>query len=222
MDPIKEAFSKAKEDINALKSQFETLSVDVLELKSLLSELNQHIKAQQAPSKQINPTDKSELTEPIANDPDFWAHKALKPHIYTISTRNEGVPTDRQTDQQTNTYSNNPPISPGKTDIGELLNSLDTYKKELRNKFKKLTKQEMLIFTTLYQLEEEGFVVDYPLISKKLSLSESSIRDYVQRIIKKDIPLDKIKENNKKIYLKIPSELKKMASISTLLQLREL
>jgi len=34
--------------------------------------------------------------------------------------------------------------------------------------------------------------------------------------------IDKIRENNKKIYLSIPQEVKKIASLNTLIQLREI
>jgi len=106
--------------------------------------------------------------------------------------------------------------------VSNLLESLDSIKKDLRQKFKRLTQQEMAVFSAIYQLEEEGFVVDYPLISQKLGLTESSIRDYIQRLIKKGVPLIKNKENNKKILLSISSELKKIASLNTIIQLREL
>jgi Mn-dependent DtxR family transcriptional regulator len=81
----------------------------------------------------------------------------------------------------------------------------------------------MLVFSTIYQLEEhypEG--VEYSQIALKLKLSPSSIRDYTQKLISKGIPLVKEKVNNKKILLKISSELKKIASLQTIIQLREL
>ena len=42
----------------------------------------------------------------------------------------------------------------------------------------------MLIFSTIYQLEEENITVDYPLLASKTTLSESSVRDYTQKLIK--------------------------------------
>ena len=81
----------------------------------------------------------------------------------------------------------------------------------------------MLVFSTLYQLEEQGELgIDYRKIALKLSLSESSIRDYVQRLVNKGIPIIKTKQNNKKITLVISKDLKKIASLSTILRLREL
>ena len=107
-------------------------------------------------------------------------------------------------------------------EVSKILASLDTLKKDLRHKFKNLTKQEMLVFSTLYQLQEENFTVDYSIIASKLNLSESSIRDYIQRIIQKGIPIQKNKENNKKILLSLSEDFKKIASLQTILQLREL
>ncbi len=106
--------------------------------------------------------------------------------------------------------------------VSQVLESLDSIKKELRQKFKRLTQQEMTVFSAIYQLEEEGFIVNYPMLSQKLQLTESSIRDYIQRLLKKGIPLVKNKENNKKILLSLSSELKRIASLSAIIQLREL
>ena len=182
---------------------------------------------------QIKPTKSKDPTDiPVYNLP----LKALKTLNLNTSIGNNRVPTDRQTDRQTDNSTgdngikvrlNNNPIYftadlNNLTDVSTVINSLDNLKKELRQKFKKLTKQEMLIFSTIYQLEDEGFSVNYSLISKKLNLTESSIRDYVQRLFKKGIPLQKTKENNKKIILSIPQELKKIASLDTILQLRDL
>lgn len=169
----------------------------------------------------------------------------LKTPISNISIGNRGVPADRQTNQQTDnkqeiTELNEPLIqhihhttrqpAPKSLEkeqkslesVSNILKSLDSIKKDLRQKFKRLTQQEMAVFSAIYQLEEEGFVVDYPLISQKLSLTESSIRDYIQRLIKKGVPLIKSKENNKKILLSISPELKKITSLTTIIQLREL
>ena len=164
-----------------------------------------------------------------------------------VSTGNQGVPTDRQTNQQTDRQIEEVRFNPqgdnenikeihfntenhlkqndklSKIDeVSRLLNSLDTLKKDLRLKFKKLTTQEMLVFSTIYQLQAQAFEVDYTLLSNKTNLSESSIRDYVQKLKKKEIPVDKIKHNNKKIILTISQDFKKIASLSTIISLREL
>ena len=143
------------------------------------------------------------------------------------STGNEGVPADRQTvrqtDQQTD-FSRENQLDKA----SELLSSLDSIKKEVRLKFKRLTEQELLVFSAIYQLEEEkkasneDYAIDYTLLSERLTLTESSIRDYIARLIKKGIPVEKTKINNKKVSLTISDSLKKIASLTTILHLREL
>src|SRR3989344_1308104 len=87
-------------------------------------------------------------------------------------------PEIRQTDRQTQEVR----LNRGETDkitdiekVSEILNSLDTIKKDLRQKFKKITPQEMLIFSTIYQLQEKGINSSYSLLSQKTGLSESPV-----------------------------------------------
>lgn len=141
-----------------------------------------------------------------------------------ISSGNQGASTDRQTDTSTDRQTQKilkkqeNPIE----NVSEILNSLDSIKKEIRLKFKRLTEQEILVFSTIYQLDEQLGHTDYQTLSKKLNLTESSIRDYVGRLIKKGIPVEKTKINNKNIYLSISKNLKKITTLSTILQLRDL
>jgi len=228
MDPIKEAFQKIKEDMNKLKE-------DIDSIRKTISLQQTDRPTTNTKNQTENPSQQTPNTSPTQNPTDNLSLKPLKTPISSISTGNEGVPTDRQTDQQTDNSTGNrgvkfaqsskPPHQSHLTklqNITEFLNSLDTIKKELRSKIKKLTNQEMLVFSTIYQLEEEGFIVDYSLLAQKLTLTESSIRDYSQRIIKKGLPLEKYKENNKKILLSIPQDLKKIATLNTIFQLREI
>ena len=143
--------------------------------------------------------------------------KPLNDKYLPISIGNEGVSTDRQTNRQTDKYLKN-----HLSNASELIDSLDSIKKELRLKFKRLTSQEILIFSALYQIEEEIGIADYKSISKKTNLTESSIRDYIRRLIIKGIPINKTKINNKSVQLSISSDLKKIASLSTIMQLIEL
>jgi hypothetical protein len=241
-DKIKDAFTKVKEDISELKHQLSNLSQEIYHLNLLLNEINmnksnkptnQPTLNQQTPLKyQFNPTDR-------LNEPSNYPLEALKSPNMGFSTGNRGVPTNRQTNQQTDRHIPFTAKNEEKTHfnsqdkdqnnsidrlqlISQTLESLDSIKKELRHQFKHLTAQEMLVFSTIYQLEDEGFIVDYPLIAGKLSLSESSIRDYVIKINKKHQLISKVKQNNKKVILKIPSELRQLASLQTLLTLREL
>jgi len=232
MENIKESFRRVKDDINLLKKEFDSLRLNLSETKEIIVEICGIIK------KIDNKTQKNQILA-IENDP---IHKQEIPTIQQktpthdsvfkpsnnqnlpISIGNGGVPTDkqtnRQTDKQTIIYNKNQEES--FKDAFDLIDSLDNIKKEIRLKFKRLTNQEFLVFSTLYQLDEEFGHSDYKMISQKLNLSESSIRDYIGRLIKKSVPIEKNKLNNKNINLFISKNFKKIASLQTILQLREI
>ena len=169
---------------------------------------------------------------PTHNPAHNTPYKPLEAQNSYISTGNGGVPTDRQTDRQTDTSplinaqkqpKKQPEIEMNSIEkASEILSSLDSIKKELRIKFKALTEQEIAVFSTIYQLEGENNNIDYKFLSQKLNLTESSIRDYVGRLIKKGVPIDKEKINNKTILLRISPNLRRIASLDTILRLREL
>ena len=153
-----------------------------------------------------------------------------------ISTGNEGVSTDRQTVRQTDNYTQNIPqnaqnnrslpqnsIESNISEAREILDSLDQIKRQIRLQFKRVTTQEMAVFSTIYQLEEQNpEQVTYNNIALKLGLSQSSIRDYVQRMMTKGIPIKKQKVNNRQIILSISDDLRRIASLNTIVKLREL
>lgn len=225
MDQIKEAFRKVKEDMDSLKEELNSLKMQLRDLRISLDKpiLYENKPAINPANPPLNPTYSNLI--PTHNPP----FNPLKPLISGISSGNEGVPTDKQTNQQTNqqidkSSYNQEEVSKKDSilDAVKILDSLDNLKKEIRLKFKRLTDQEMVVFSSIYQgCEEEGFT-DYKTLSQKLKLTESSIRDYVGRIIKKGVPVEKIKVNNKNIQLIISPNLKKITSLSTILQLREL
>ena len=86
--------------------------------------------------------------------------------------------------------------------------SLNTLKKELNTRFRALTKQELLVFLTIYQLEEEKGSTTYLDLARTLTLSEGCIRSYVTSLIKKGLPLIKTKLNNRIVSLSTPKELR--------------
>jgi len=250
-DSIKDAFFRVKSDIISLKEEINQLREDIStnreqmqEICEILKQLNEktenlteeyenyRTKAQfQTDFYKFNtPTQGQEISaNPTHNPAIQHILEPLKSQNLGISTGNEGVPTDKQTNQQTDKQqvkSSHNLIKEGDKDsIGkasELLDSLDNIKKELRLKFKRLTDQEILVFSVVYQLDEEKGFSDYKTISKRLNLTESSIRDYIGRLIKKGIPVEKKRLNNKNIQLTVSPNLKKIASLSTILKLRDL
>lgn len=250
-DKIKEAFQKVKEDMSSLRKQLDAIALEITSLKRTLPKTDKPTDTQtdnnSIQTLPLSNQTPAQTNQTIAEIPqNKQPLEASKWQNDDISTGNRGVQTDRQTNQQTDRQtgnykyqtaselqSTNPPqkFALNKTSedpitriekVAEVINSLDALKKDLRKQFKLLTSQEMLVFSTIYQLTDQAFDVDYSLLSKKTNLSESSIRDYVQKIIKKEIPLEKTRENNKHILLTIPPEFKRMASLETISTLRNL
>ena len=238
MDKIQEAFRKIKQDILFLNEEIKILKENMTDLTNILKENNlkktQYNNRDNSAFRHINKTNPTNLTT------HNYSLKPLNNQNLTISTGNQGVTTDRQTDRQTDqhtslSYGNLKNLSYGgpgdfphrnskdsmESDL-EILNSLDNIKKGIRLKFKALTEKEFIIFSTIYQLEEELGHTDYKTLSENLSLTESSIRDYVGRLINKGIPVEKNKINNKNIQLKISDNLRKIAPLNTIFQLRDI
>ncbi len=229
MDNIKEAFIRVREDIENLKFELDDLRLFISETKEKMKETSELInkldlkisvdKIKKIPDNEIN---KQTDRQKDFSDPKIL--KTLRQEITPLNSQNTGISignggvqtdrqTDRQTDQQTQNELNN---------AINILNSLDNFKKELRLKFKRLTTQEILIFSTIYQIEEEKGYANYKSLAERLDLSESSIRDYVRRLLKKNVPLEKKKINNKEIKIIISPNLRKIASLDTILNLRNL
>ena len=232
MDYLKEAFQKVKQDITSLKEEINSLRLGLTENRKKMIQICEIVKTI---SKKIDNFNQSDTTDTSTDRHTTSAHstpssahnmplEALKDQNMLISSGNQGASTDRQTNRQTNRHT---PISDRNTEHSmenalEILNSLDSIKKEIRLKFKGITEQEFLVFSTIYQIDEELGYSDYKILSQRLNLTESSIRDYVGRLIKKGIPVEKRKINNKNIQLSISKNLKKIVSLPTILQLRDL
>ena len=223
-DQIKEAFARAKQDIDFLGTEISQIKQEINEIKRFLDEFATSTVRQITSTHPVTSTQTSTVPQEI---------EGLKTPNLGISIGNEGASTDRQTDRQTDNSTHNLPEIPSKTseldieqniqEASEILDSLDILKKQIRLKFKLITPQEMSVFSTIYQLEEQKQQpITYQETAIKLSLSESSIRDYVQRMINKGIPIKKQKIDNKKIVLSISKELKKIATLNTIIQLRGL
>src|SRR3989344_6752154 len=100
MDPIKEAFSKAKQDIFNLQSEIYALKQEIQEINQTLNK----ILNQQTNSQTIQPTNQHINQSELLQNPTLQhipTHKtplyALKSHYTDISTGNEGVPTNKPT-----------------------------------------------------------------------------------------------------------------------------
>ncbi len=204
-DKLKKSFFKVKEDIESLK-------VQINELKSLIEGISKK-------------DDFSEISQKedtkVPNVPEE-----------TFSTGNEGVYADihsfihsfnrHSTDiQQTNIH---PVFSPNQQN--QQINSKNKVSwtlsniKQIDSLFLTLTKQEFFTFMVVYQLEEDiKRGPSYLELSRNISLSEGCIRTYVSQMLKKGIPLQKIRLNNKLTLLVIDKEFRSLGLKSRLASL---
>ncbi|MBL7147308.1 MAG: helix-turn-helix domain-containing protein [Nanoarchaeota archaeon] len=80
------------------------------------------------------------------------------------------------------------------------------FKDEIDRMFSMLPKQEFLVFLTIYQLEDDiKRSITYIELAKKLNLTEGCIRTYISNLLKKNLPIDKNKVNNRIVELSINS-----------------
>ena len=241
MDYIKEAFQKVKEDItnlnyelSSIKEELNEIQNSLLHIFSLVSsttDTSTHISTEKPSNPTLRQMNKTDNISINTINTDIYQFKGKNTPLNNSSSGNDGVSTDRQTDRQTDTSTGNKGVISPKSSHNNIdnisktitiLNQLDEIKRDLRIKVKKLTNQEMLVLSTIYQLEDQGHLVDYNLLSNYLSLTQSSIRDYVQRISVKGIPLLKEKVNNKRVILHISDDFRKLASLNTLISLRDI
>jgi hypothetical protein len=232
MDLIKEAFNRIKQDIYSLQSELQDLRQEIKSLKVEKNSTDTPTFKPSTPLQEIQQTNTQ--THPTHTPTKNMPLEELKSLNYVVSIGNEGVPTDKQTNTQTVRQTENSPFYAERKlmksnsnlttfdEAEEVISSLNTLKTQIKQKFKSLTPQEMLVFSTIYEFQDQNLEITYKTLAEHLKLSESSIRDYTNRLIKKDVPILKEKVNNKLIFLSIASNLRKNLSLSSIISLRDL
>jgi len=206
---IKNSFVKIREDINNIKQEIAKIKQEIWQISASNTLLmdSAHVPAH---------------TQQFGTQTQI--KQGIKPQK-VISIGNRGVPADsqqtfgtsqetlqlrdlfrlRQKQEKTILKTSFPLTSK------EIKRIVDSMAQELKNKFEKLSKQEFYIFSVIYNLDLNRIPVDYKTISLKTGLTESSVRDYISRLIHKGIPIKKNKINNKNIIISVPEELKNIA-----------
>lgn len=178
---IRLAFSKIKDEINTLKTDFNDLKNVISKQEELLEILLAEISRKKAG---------------IPGNNEFFESPE------TSSIGNEGVQTNKQTNTQTNKQTH---LKQTNT-----FSPLSVIKKDILRQFGVLPKREFIIFLTIYQLEEDKGEVSYFDIATHLKLSESGVRHYVFNILKKGLPIVKRRVNNKLTLISIIPEFKEL------------
>ena len=92
--------------------------------------------------------------------------------------------------------------------IKQLSTPLNTnlIKNLIEEQFKTITKQELKTFLTIYQIEEDKGRVSYEDLSISMGITTSCIRVYVANLLKRGLPINKIKVKNKNVILSIKED----------------
>jgi len=166
-----------------------------------MNSLETQIKAQKAEIQAIKTLLEQIKGQRIPNSTEFLQEEPSKLEIQKSSIGNEGV------------YSLTHSVTHSLT---KHINNLNNLEKTLKRAFSRLTRQEFLVFLTIYQLEDEISEVTHSHLAQKLKLTESCIRSYVSSIIRKGLPLTRQKINNKLTILRISTEFRAMNLKQTL------
>lgn len=230
---LRESFEKIKDDMLFLSREVLELREELIEIRQILSEIN--ISKDSAKNQQIQ----------HISSTNSQVYGGIKPY-FKESNGNDGVPADsqqtvsRQPAQLKRTFDvgeqsfnktkiiqeireeiekekNKEDLNlKNKSDLNQLSDLVSNLKKELKDKFKGLSKQEFRIFSSLYSLEGQSKEISYKDLAISTGLTESSIRDYISRLIHKGIPIIKEKVNNKTVLLRVSLELRNIATLEIL------
>ncbi|OIO40388.1 hypothetical protein CO154_00625 [Candidatus Pacearchaeota archaeon CG_4_9_14_3_um_filter_31_7] len=214
----RERDSLIKENLNFIFDKQSFLEKEFLEFKNLfLNNIGDISRKLDNIDKKIGEKNTSTVPNRISRETKEFSQN--KP----ISIGNKGVPAIRQQSDNNQTTVQQPKIEKiqsNKENIQEddISKITDRIKEKYEQSFKKLTQQELNIFYILYDLQTKDIPVDYKLLAEESKLTQSSIRDYVSRLIDKGIPVEKKRLNNQKILLKIKKGFKELITIDSILK----
>ena len=211
-EKLKLAFEKVRKDIEFLGEEMKALRRDLDEIKANFTNKGSKRNEGVPTDKQTNQHINRQTTDKLSTLVDESFSPLLDFPTQTPTHNPTDVQQSNTSFQQSNTKLQHV------SDFSAIVESMKT---DLKKRFKSLTKQEFYIFSILFTVDKSQNSVTYKDIAAKTQLSESSIRDYIQRIAKKGIPIVKERLNNKITILKIPEEIRNLATLDNLLRLRD-
>jgi hypothetical protein len=127
----------------------------------------------------------------------------IKTHLTEKSSiGNEGVLSKRASEQAIKQAHSKQPSKHLST-LGELNEDLDAH-------FSTYTRQELKIFLSLYQLEDEVGPIRFTDLSDYMKLSEGCVRAYIYKLIARGSPILKEKVNNQVVNLSLSPEFRSL------------
>ena len=212
---IKQSFENVKKDISALKGENRLLRSIILQQNKIIKEISE---------KMASFIEKEEFLPPLTEKDSFFEDLT----DLASSSGNIGVKqTNKQTNKQALSKQTNNLHSKGDlkafqdSDVKHTLSThqalkhttfdpkskpkpnFEAYNRIFKSIFQPISKQLLKVFLTIYQLEDEGNEVSYRSLAKQMGLSEECIRGYIAKLIKKEVPINKTKIDNKMVLITI-------------------
>lgn len=215
-EKIKQSFLKVKEDIESLKTQLN-------ELKRFIEEVlkKQNFRKDSDLVENLSKEVPQEISSTGNQGVYTNKHSFIHSHMHSFNKHSTDIQTHKQTDMQTTTQTDaqiNSHLAKQTLQFPKEWSSSNL--KDIDSLFLTLTKGEFLCFLTIFQLEEDlNRGVSYLELSRHLSLSEGCIRTYVSQMLKKAVPLQKIRLNNKLTLLTIDKSFRSLNLKSRLVNL---
>ncbi len=226
---IKEAFLRVKKDILilekenlTLKNQISSQNESFFKIKGVLSEILNALKELKEAKKEVssgndgvNQSINHLINQSINQSNTNQSFNQSNEPLGELESPITPIKHDFKLDNQKifNTVSNQS-INQSITNqsFNQSINHSDPNFQALRTNlegvFRLLSKQELKLFLTIYQLEDEGKEPFYTAISSKMGLSEHCIRSHLFSLFKKNAPLYKKRLNNKRNIIHIKPDFK--------------
>ena len=185
-----------------IRQSFQNVKNDINNLKISLEQQNTELKEL-----------KSKLKELI----DSLSEIKSKIDLFKKSSNgNEGVNNNHQ---QSSTMNNNEQHTT--TQTKEYILAHNELSQILKSSFQSLTDREFSVFVAIVELTKSLPEVTYTDLANKLNISEPTIRNVVNRLISKKIPLQKNRFFNKKVSLSLSKDIQDPNLLPKLINLHQ-
>jgi hypothetical protein len=209
---IKNSFLKVKQDFAEFTNELESIKKQLLANSELLNQLITRLDTIEKAQKEaknsvstgnegVNQSINHLINQSITNqslNQSLDQNQSINVKNDEI-TRNEGV--NQSFNQSINHQSFNHLINQTAQEM-----SIKEVTNDINKTFLMLSKQELKLFLTIYQLEDEGLEASYKNVSQRMQLSEHCIRSHLSSLLKKNVPILKRRMNNHTNLLSVSKE----------------
>ncbi len=133
------------------------------------------------------------------------------------STGNKGA----SNNHQQSTINNHQQSTTNHQQSTEAKKAIETLERDLAISFKMLTDREFSVFMAISELSGQHGETTYTQVANILNLTETSIRGAVNRIISKNLPVNKERIFNGKTSLFLRKDFKELNLLNKLIRLRQ-